>query len=397
MDEEVEKITSKDVIEKGEGGEVENLSLRKRMIIVRHSSTNRDPTPEHNIVEDIQKPGDVRSPPETKDGDEGGQLLELSRLVWEECKKSSWWEKHGADWAIIGLAMCTVPAGFVCLGSSSLFLFMLGIIILGLGNSVITVKGSHLASHRSLCQSTELGRIWATFFIEVCSWLPVPCGEKGHVKQHHGHTNVIGLGDSSVWKAPYLSCAVYMFLAPLALPVLTLLVGLRYMMQMPLSKALCSLFFISLGLLGHCWLLARISGLGVGSAIGCMFLSRSMMAIPFIHVNIFQHIGLPMFSPTQRPRRLELITHSVLNLPRNLILDWTFGHTLISCHVEHHLFPMLSDHMCLKVKPMVSSFLRTHNLPYQEDTYMSRLQLFLSNYNELMVQAPPITQLVDLR
>eukprot|EP00079_Xenopus_tropicalis_P012540 XP_002939607.1 PREDICTED: fatty acid desaturase 6 [Xenopus tropicalis] len=396
MDEEVEKITCKDVSEKGEDGAVDDPSLRKRTAIV-HRSISSDPTPQAGIAEDNQEPGDVGSPPETKEGDDGGQLLELSRLVWEEWKKSSWWDKHGADWAIIGLAMCSVPAGFLCLGSGSLFLFVLGILILGLANSAITVKGSHLASHRSLCQSSQLGRIWATFFIEVCSWIPVPCGEKGHVKQHHGHTNVIGLGDSSVWKAPFLSCAVYMFLAPLALPVVTLFVGLRYMSQMAVPRALCSLACISVGLWGHCWLLAQISGLGAGSAIVCVFLSRSVMAIPFIHVNIFQHIGLPMFSPTQRPRRLILMAHSVLNLPRNLILDWTFGHSLISCHVEHHLFPMLSDHMCLKVKPTVSGFLRTHNLPYQEDTYLSRLQLFLRDYNELMVQTPPITQLAELR
>lgn len=43
------------------------------------------------------------------------------------------------------------------------------------------------------------------------------------------------------------------------------------------------------------------------------------------------------------------MTHGVLNLPRNPVLDWTFGHSLINCHVEHHLFPFLSDHMCLKV------------------------------------------------
>lgn len=44
------------------------------------------------------------------------------------------------------------------------------------------------------------------------------------------------------------------------------------------------------------------------------------------------------------------MSHGVLNLPRNLLLDWMFGHSLINCHVEHHLFPQLSDHMCLKVR-----------------------------------------------
>lgn len=63
-----------------------------------------------------------------------------------------------------------------------------------------------------------------------------------------------------------------------------------------------------------------------------------------------QHIGLPMFAPDRKPKRIHLMSLGVLNLPRNRLLDWSFGHSLISCHVEHHLFPSLSDNMCLKVR-----------------------------------------------
>ncbi|KAM4691205.1 fatty acid desaturase 6 [Rhinophrynus dorsalis] len=374
---------------------LEEESLRRRTVGDECSVVGSSPT--RKTATGYEKHYGLGLPLKVKEEEEGRWMLELSRMVREKCKRSSWWEKYGVDWTIIGLAMSSLPAGFLCVGSQSPFLFVVGILILGLAHSVITVKGSHMASHRTLCQSPTLGRFWATFFIEVCSSLPVPCGQQGHVKLHHGHTNVIGLGDSSVWKAPGLSCGIYMFLAPLALPFLTLLVGLRYLKQMEYGRALSSLFCISLGLWFHFQLLVTISGLGFASALGCMFLTRAMLAIPFIHVNIFQHIGLPMFSPSHRPPRLRLMSHSVLNLPRNLLLDWTFGHSLISCHVEHHLFPQLSDHMCLKMKPLVSAFLREHNLPYQGDTYMSRLRLFLSRYEELMVLAPPIMQLADLR
>lgn len=43
---------------------------------------------------------------------------------------------------------------------------------------------------------------------------------------HHGYTNVLGLGDSSTWRLPLLNRYVYMFLAPLLIPVLTPLVAL---------------------------------------------------------------------------------------------------------------------------------------------------------------------------
>lgn len=42
---------------------------------------------------------------------------------------------------------------------------------------------------------------------------------------HHGHTNVLGLGDLSTWRLPFLNRYAYMFLAPLLIPVITPLVA----------------------------------------------------------------------------------------------------------------------------------------------------------------------------
>ena len=50
-----------------------------------------------------------------------------------------------------------------------------------------------------------------------------------------------------------------------------------------------------------------------------------------------------------------------------------------------------------QVKPVVSQFLQEKQLPYNEDTYLARFRLFLSHYEELMVQTPPITELVGLQ
>ncbi|CAF89151.1 unnamed protein product, partial [Tetraodon nigroviridis] len=189
----------------------------------------------------------------------------------------------------------------------------------------------------------------------------------------------------------------------------------------PAASVLRTVLMVSLGLYSHYWLLIHVSGFqSPTSALFCMLVCRAMFSVPYIHVNIFQHIGLDMFSPTRRPKRIYQMSHGVLNLPRNLLLDWTFGHSLINCHVEHHLFPLLSDHMCLKVgrirrdplaftstllslspplqvKPIVSRFLTEKQLPYLEDSYLSRLQTFFHKYQELMVLAPPITELVGVQ
>ncbi|XP_074116822.1 fatty acid desaturase 6 isoform X2 [Sminthopsis crassicaudata] len=309
---------------------------------------------------------------------EGMLMGELEALVQEVVKKSSWWERHGLDWSILVLNFLALPLGFLCLRSQSTLIFALGIIILGVVHHTFTVKGSHLASHGALSNSKHWSRFWVLFFVEVCTSFTAEQATHGHVKLHHGYTNVVGLGDSSTWKLPILNRYVYMFFAPLMIPIITPLVAL--------------------GLLSHYWLLMKVSGFqSPVFALLCMFITRGLLAHPYLHVNIFQHIGLPMFSLDKKPRRIHMMSLGVLNLPRNPILDWTFGHSLISCHVEHHLFPRLSDNMCLKVKPVVSQFLQKNHLPYNEDSYRSRFGLFLSKYEELMVHAPPITDLVGLQ
>ncbi|XP_036408958.1 fatty acid desaturase 6-like [Megalops cyprinoides] len=325
-------------------------------------------------------------------------MMELTRLVQRVVRESSWWEKRGIDCAILAAAFLSLPAAFLLLGSSQALLVALGVLVMGTAHAVITFKGTHLASHGALSESQAWDEVWAVFFIEVCGSFTARVGVHAHIKMHHAHTNILGLGDSSTWKIPFLPRSVYLFLAPLGVPIITPLVALSHLRGHSLAHALRTVLMVSLGLYSQYWLLIHVSGFqSPARALLCMLLCRALYSLPYIHVNIFQHIGLPMFSPTQRPKRIHQMTHGVLNLPRNPLLDWTFGHSLISCHVEHHLFPFLSDNMCLKVKPVVSRYLREKKLPYQEDSYLSRLHLFFNKYQELMVFAPPITELVGVQ
>ncbi|XP_062858804.1 fatty acid desaturase 6 [Trichomycterus rosablanca] len=324
-------------------------------------------------------------------------MMELNRLVQKTVRDSSWWERRGLDCTILALAFISLPAAFLLLSSSQVVWFLLGLFLMGFAHAVITVKGTHLASHGALSESAAWSEFWAVFFIEVCGAFTARAGIKAHIKMHHAHTNVIGLGDSSTWKIPFLPRSVYLFIAPLAVPIITPVVAMGQLKGQPVLTAVRTMVCVCTGVCSQYALLRCVSGLEFSSALLVMLLSRAMFSIPYIHVNIFQHIGLPMFSQTRRPKRIYQMTHGVLNLPRNFLLDWTFGHSLINCHVEHHLFPMLSDNMCLKVKPIVSRYLKLKSLPYQEDGYMSRLHLFFHKYQELMVFAPPITELVGVQ
>ncbi|XP_038597877.1 fatty acid desaturase 6 [Tachyglossus aculeatus] len=342
--------------------------------------------------------GPGRTGSEPAGGDQERLMGELEALVTEAVRGSGWWDRRGLDCFILLLSFLALPAGFLCLRSECVLVFALGIAILGVVHSTMTVKGSHLAVHGALTSSKGWSRVWVLFFVEVCTAFSADQAVQGHVKLHHAYTNVLGLGDSSTWKLPALNRFVYMFLAPFMLPVFTPLVALGLLKEAEPRVALRTLSLMALGLGSHYWLLLRVSGFqSATSALLCMVLTRSLLAHPYLHVNIFQHIGLPMFSLDKKPRRIHLMSHGVLNLSRNPLLDWAFGHSIISCHVEHHLFPRLSDNMCLKVKPLVSRFLREKQLPYNEDSYLSRLCLFLSRYEELLVHAPPITELVGFQ
>ncbi|XP_061564601.1 fatty acid desaturase 6 [Cololabis saira] len=343
-----------------------------------------------------------------KNGEEGmereereekeSMMMELTRQVQKMVKESSWWERRGVDCSTLAAAFLCLPPAFLLLGSSQLLWFSLGMLLMGVAHAVITIKGAHLASHGGFSESQAWSKFWAVFIIEVCGSFSSQAGIHGHIKLHHAHTNVIGLGDSSVWKAPFLPRTIYLFVAPLSLPVITPLVALAHLKGHSFIPVVRTVLMVTLGLYSQFWLLINISGFrSMHSTLLCMLVCRAMFSVPYIHVNIFQHIGLPMFSPSGRPKRIFQMTHGVLNLPRNPLLDWIFGHSLINCHVEHHLFPFLSDNMCLKVKPVVSKYLTEKKLPYQEDSYLSRLQLFFHKYQELMVFAPPITELVGVQ
>ncbi|KAJ3608539.1 hypothetical protein NHX12_025586 [Muraenolepis orangiensis] len=331
-------------------------------------------------------------------GDKETLMTELSRLVQSTLKESSWWEMRGVDCSILVGAFLCLPPAFLLLGSSQPLCFAAGVLLMGLAHGVLSIKGTHLASHGALSESHTWAEIWAVFFIEICGSFIARTGVQNHVKMHHAHTNIIGLGDSSTWKVPCLPRSVYLFIAPLALPIITPLVALGYLRDHSVPHATRSVLMVALGFYSQYWLLLHVSGFrSPCGTLLCMLVCRAMFSMPYIHVNIFQHIGLPMFSAAQRPKRIHQMTQGVLNLPRNPLLDWVFGHSLINCHVEHHLFPFLSDHMCLKIKPIVSSYLKEKKLPYQEDRYFSRLSLFFHRYQELMVFAPPITRLAGVQ
>ena len=313
-------------------------------------------------------------------------------------KSSSWFELYGYDWLQFTLAILCLPLGIFVLRHEDLRVQFFGFCLLTCYHTCLSTRAGHMALHSALVQSQNWNYAWQMFFCEFIGAYSAKSAHDIHIKYHHPYTNIIGLGDSSTWKAPFLSSYVYMFLAPFTVPALNLIVSLRLLIEGYDWKHLTMFLVRALsGVAFHLFLLMYISNLSFLGAFGVLYLYRAGLSIQYIHINIFQHIGLPMYSPEDRPARIYQMTSGCLNLGRNVLLDFNFGHSLISCHIEHHLFPRLSDNMCLKVKPVVRAFLTENGLPYREESYTSRLATFLKEYETLMVQAPPITHLVGLQ
>ena len=275
--------------------------------------------------------------------------------------------------------------------------FASGMVLLSVVHGVFAYKGAHTSSH-GFFPRESINRAFEAFCTTFFGGYSSDLGRELHIQMHHPHTNIIGLGDSSAWKVPLAPCLPYMFFLPFIFPVLTPVVAFAQAFEGRRWGIIVKhlVVFIA-GVVCNLYLLQVVSGLGLKGALACLFVYRGVLAVPFIHVNIFQHIGLPMYSKEHRPARLYQMSTGVLNLERNIFLDFVMGHSLINCHVEHHLFPKLSDSMCLKIKPLVKDFLVSNNLPYNEDSYANRLSLFLERYDELMVHAPPITHFVGIQ
>lgn len=329
--------------------------------------------------------------------DNHASFAELNSLVKQIVESSSWWELYGIDLFLLLLSFVIFFFGFYLMGSALKLVFISGFLLTAYAHAMFSIKLGHSAVHNSLAGSS---RPWNWFFnvllVEIFGGFTTEGADEAHIKLHHPYTNVIGFGDSSSWRAPFLDRYTYLFIAPNFLPFIYPLVSQtlipnRWTLRVRLVLGHCCGFLLYFSLLRY------VSGLSIPAALLGVWLIRGLFAVPYIHVNIFQHIGLPMYDINARPPRLHQMASGVLNLNRNLILDYSFGHSLISCHVEHHLFPRLSDNMCLKIKPVVRHYIKSHGLPYHEGTYKDLLSKFYNEYEELMVNAPPITKFVGFQ
>ena len=155
-------------------------------------------------------------------------MKQLNILVKDVVSRSSWWDLYGIDLAIMCINFALLPISLLFMGSVNIPVFVTGYLLFSYIHATFTVKLAHAAVHNALAGSS---RFWngllSIFFIEIWGGFTVEGSYEAHIQFHHPYTNVIGFGDSSSWRVPFLGRNTYLFIAPLFLQLLYPVVGLK--------------------------------------------------------------------------------------------------------------------------------------------------------------------------
>ena len=213
----------------------------------------------------------------------------LSEKVQAVERAAPWWELYGVDWLRVGGGVVAAAAGLLVLQTGGVLDTALGFILLGFCHAILTQKAGHLAAHGALARSKRWNKFWCVLFVEFFGGYSEYLGYDIHIKCHHPHTNIIGLGDSSSWKVPGLSRVPYLFFAPLLLPIMAPLVSLQQLLEIKAYWVIAKFIPVALaGIALRASLFVWLSGYTVAQAFLAHLACQAVLAVFYIHINIFQ-------------------------------------------------------------------------------------------------------------
>ncbi len=102
--------------------------------------------------------------------------------------------------------------------------------------------------------------------------------------------------------------------------------------------------------LGHGLLFALLHQLLLGVYLGGAFLPN--------------HIGMTLLAPGEQMDFLRRQVVTSRNIRRGRVTDFMFG--VLSCQIEHHLFPAMPRHQLRLAAPLVRGFCEERGIPYRE-------------------------------
>ena len=247
----------------------------------------------------------------------------------------------------------------------------------------IAITGTHETSHLSYSKGKWSNKLWAFFFSDFWGAQSHLWWHYRHVQVHHLYPNVPNR-EPKPFYFPWINRYVYFFVVPYLIIFWLISYSIAYLRKQPMQLALYLVVMLS-GLAFHSWLFARL-GFSVGASIGLAFLMRSLFAPLFMHIAVFNHIGLD--NPEQVLPWIPRQDNTTRNIKPTWFLRGMGGNAFLQSHLEHHLFPSLSNHTLTYVHEIVRDFLRQKGYEYKEESYLSCLRNCIKHYHELFQNLP---------
>ncbi|MGE3279282.1 MAG: fatty acid desaturase [Candidatus Altimarinota bacterium] len=303
---------------------------------------------------------------------------ELSKDIREVMQKLNWYETHGIEWVKAGLKFLLFFGGWLIFALPHLAFQILGITIMSYAFTSIGISGIHEASHQSMAKSRRWNLFAAYFFTEFWVSKSHDWWRWRHVETHHPHTNVINK-EPMLFYVPWFHKYVYFFLMPYVVVPWIIASSIWHLRKNPIEL----LIYLSISTLGYLSQasLFLILGYSWGISLLLVFVMRSIFAPLFLHIAVFNHIGLPYFDAEPRPEWMTLQSKTTRNIKPNWFLKILGGNAFLDGHIEHHLFPHLSNHAISKVREKIVTFLKKRGYEYREEGYVSCLRQCLKHYH----------------
>jgi fatty acid desaturase len=304
-------------------------------------------------------------------------FVALSGEVRQVVRRLSWWQRHGVELSIFILRVFLWIAGFFIFAQPGWWWKIIGMIILSYGFYGIGITGSHETAHRSFSSSLRINQLLGYFFTDFWSGLSSKVWFRTHVQTHHVVTNL--KEEPQQFYYPKFPRIVYFYIAPYFAMMFWLWGHSVQSLRKSLREVMTYIIISGVGIVFHIWLFHFFVSWPL--AILCVYIMRSLWGPIFLHLSLFNHLG--MENPLTKPPWLPHQSATTRNLAPHWFLTGLGGNAFVDCHIEHHLFPNLSNRVLAHIRPLVRKYLLQEGYRYEEVGYWWCLRHCWENYREL--------------
>lgn len=307
----------------------------------------------------------------------------LSDKVRQIINKQNWFTMYGTEWAVFLLRAAGLGLGFWAFSLTGWIFKIIGLVVMSYFYFGIGITGTHEAGHRTLAKSVTWNKIWGYFFTDFLTAQSSLWWYDRHVIVHHVYPNVPSK-EPNTYIFPWLNKYLYFFGMPYFINFWLVIHSLKFLWGKWKDVAV----YLALTIAGwafNIYLFSFIVPLPL--AILSSYIMRSIFAPVFVHIAIFNHIDLDFLD--KKEPWLPHQTKTTRNMKKGWFLTGMGGNAFVERHVEHHIFPSLSNRMLDKIHSVVKDHVQKEGYLYIEESYSQCLSRCLRNYKDIFSHSDP--------